>query len=541
MSNYPWGSQTDSNPYDAANAYDYVGIQGIEDSFTNPDYPDRPRKADADAVVSTVDALYTELGALAAGDLLWIEAGTYDVTGRPKRRQPPANATIAGDGARIVAPGGINGFLELINDGIRITGLRFIGDQVSGAYTQQTIALLARSACRIDNCEFAGWQTSPIYVGWPTSTPEADVQPRVHHCVIRDNRTETFGYGILAASGDPLIEYSQINNNRYGISGLGGEASSVRVYNCLHNADSVASQIEQRTPGGKRMDVRYNELQVVTDAGGTPGRAYAQRDIPAVGANVYNNWIYNPTPPNTADSTDNTASIVQTGHGSTSFTNVSFGDNHFGSTVPGDTARGIQPLVYEATTSPWPGSNPPIGTEQGTDLTMPGDNGTRNVTSRQGIVIQPTVEIAGVRARLSSMVAGYTTAYLCRADGTILTSKSLSGKRNGDHVDLAAPLAAGTKYLITLDAGGATYTRGHHEIAAFPYSTTEFAIVSGVYSNGGTTSADRRYNFDAVQALLGESTVEPTPSEETATFTITAQDEHGRPIQDAMLRIYEDL
>lgn len=547
MSNYPW-SGTNANPYTGQNPYDYVGVQGFGDTFTNSTYPPRPVKADADIVASSVSGLYTALGNVSAGQMIWVDAGTYDVTGRPQRRQLPTNATLAGGGARIIAPGGINGFLELVNSGSRVTGLRFEGDQTDGAYTQQTIAILARANCRIDNCEFYNWQTSPIYVGWPTDSPEALVEPRINHCVIRDNRTTTFGYGVLVASGDPYIEYNHINNNRYGIIGTGGAESSFRAYNNLHGSDSIDSQIEQKTPGGKRMDVRYNELRVVTESDAGVGRAYAQRGTPGVLTNYYNNWAYNPTPPNTSDSADNDAAVVQTGHGSTGFTNVSFGNNHYGSASPSSSTTGIQPLAYEGTTSTqWPGTDPPTGTEQGDDITLPGDSATLQVSQRQGLVIRPSTDLAGVRARISSQVSGYTTAYLATLTGSILTSKNVSSVPNGSYFDILAPakLASGTSYLLQLDAGGGSYIRGA-TAASYPYSTSHFSIPNGVYSNGGTLTTVNRYNIDAVQALLPAQVVEPPPdtdlppSETPVDVTIVAQDEHGRPVEGAAIRIYED-
>lgn len=347
MSNYPWGANTNANPYQNQNKYVYTGVQPIDAQFSSASYPDRVQPAEADVTVSTVSDLYTALGNATDGQTIWVADGDYDITGQTRRRNLPANATLAGDGARIYAPGGMNGFLALTNDGARVTGLRFEGDQAAGSYTTQTIAILARANVQIDNCEFYNWQTSAVYVGWPTDTPTRHVTPRIRHSVFRDCRTSGYGYGVACYSGDPMIEYNFLNNNRHSIAASGGSESSYQAHNNLFGTDaSSALVMEQHTPGGKRIDIRHNETQIQQTPAGNWARSYAQRGTPSQVANFYNNWTHNPYPPEDTEPLNDYSSLVQYDHGSTTWVNVEWGNNHHGTSKPSDSTIGVQELGY---------------------------------------------------------------------------------------------------------------------------------------------------------------------------------------------------
>lgn len=143
----------------------------------------------------------------------------------------------------------------------------------------------------------------------------------------------------------------------------------------------------------------------------------------------------------------------------------------------------------------------------GSEITTPADNETRDVVGRQGVVIQPKIEMDGVRMTISQNVDGYTTAYIQEAStGDVLAQSDIRSRSNGDTVNLTAsePLQTGETYYVSIDAGGSRYTRGKYATSSnqYPYTSSDFDIVDGVYSAGGARSSTGRYNVSSVQAMF---------------------------------------
>lgn len=345
MSSYTWDGMQNANPYTSYNNHEQVGVQRLDASLDG--YPNRPQSGDADATASDVSSLVDALNSLSSGELLWVAEGVYDFSDVGRRQDLPSDATLAGDGATIYDPQNKNGTFNLTNDGSRITGLRFEGPEIGQTSNSGTSrAIMLRSSSQIDNCEIYGHHTSGIFVGEGGASSEPSLQPtpHIHHNVIRDNQHTDLGYGVVTYSGDPLIEFNFLNNNRHSIAGGGEDWSSYQLYNNVIGPEGLIFQAEQHAPGGGRMDVRNNEFMMVETNNGNPARAYAQRGTPAESAEIVSNWIYNPNQPGEQPDADSSAAIVQYNHDSSEWVNVSFSDNHYGDSAPSSDSIGVQPL-----------------------------------------------------------------------------------------------------------------------------------------------------------------------------------------------------
>lgn len=382
----PWTSETNANPYPIK--YEYVGPHTTDTTWTG--YDARPTRSDATVTTSSLSAFYSALDSAASGDIVWLDAGDYDLTGVTTRQDIPAGVTAASDGARLFAPGGHNGTFELTNDGARLTGFRLEGEQETGSHTAQGIAILPRADVTIDNCEIYNWKTAGIYVGF-SSTNATIVQPTIRHCIIRDNRTDGNGYGVATyQSADPLIEYNFLANNRESLASSGQDESAYRAFDNLHSDVADAGAIFQMemhesdarpAESGLGATVEHNELMGTVRDNGETYRAFAQRGTPINETTINNNWIHISTPPDPNNALNADSAIVQYNHttaGDDTFSNVTFSGNHYGTSEPSGT-EGIRPLT--ASTG---GSTTPI---EGVSVTVPGaiePEGETRTTNSQG-------------------------------------------------------------------------------------------------------------------------------------------------------------
>jgi hypothetical protein len=314
------------------------------------EYPARPTKADADVVVSTVSALDRERRR--SGQTVWLdEDTTFDLTSQ-NWWSVGANTTLASDGAIIRTTNERRGVFRLENNGVRFTGIRFHGDVRDSSLDNPPGSEVGRSQCvwvraqnlEFDNCEFRGWSNSGLHVGWSSHSPRRHVTAHIHHNVFDRNLRTGLGYGIAVYSGDPLIEYNYFNRGRHGIAGGGHAEASYRAYNNLHGPDGLIWQFEMHEPGGKRMDIRYNELRMQRRSTGQQASGYTQRGAPSTGARIYNNWMYQSRTPE-AEGPGGTGAIRQIRPVPRTWNRVEFGDNQYGPSEPRDSSIGIQPLT----------------------------------------------------------------------------------------------------------------------------------------------------------------------------------------------------
>lgn len=124
------------------------------------------------------------------------------------------------------------------------------------------------------------------------------------------------------------------------------------------------------------------------------------------------------------------------------------------------------------------------------------DNNSLSRQWKGGLEISPNEDLDGVDAVISSLTAGFTTAYLQEptSGGTVYDQVDISGKSSGESVRLTHDLQAGSNYWVVMDAGGSTYMdHGKFDNSpSFPYTSTMVDIEYGVYdtSDSGTNAVD---------------------------------------------------
>jgi hypothetical protein len=147
-----------------------------------------------------------------------------------------------------------------------------------------------------------------------------------------------------------------------------------------------------------------------------------------------------------------------------------------------------------------PGGLPQIGST----ITTPGDNAIQNgVSQPSGAQIEAHDHLTGFRLQISEDTMDYTHAYIQQpSGGSIITEKEISDLDAGETFDIEASLQAGEQYVLIMDADGSNYQRGRYEASdQYPYTSDDFDIVSGIFSDGGAQSFGVRYCFDEFTAL----------------------------------------
>lgn len=144
-------------------------------------------------------------------------------------------------------------------------------------------------------------------------------------------------------------------------------------------------------------------------------------------------------------------------------------------------------------------------TSYGNRIVMVDDTGSKEVSARQGVVIEPNRQLAGVRAELSDNISGATTAYIQESGGgAILAQEDISNLSPGEEIELRSSRAIKSteRVYVSADAGGSTYIRGRgNDTSQFPYTSNDFDVVSGVYTTNGSLSDSNRYNYDEITAI----------------------------------------
>jgi len=128
-----------------------------------------------------------------------------------------------------------------------------------------------------------------------------------------------------------------------------------------------------------------------------------------------------------------------------------------------------------------------------TQITRPTDNGSTSVTGKSGLVINPNVELDGIKAELSANVAGVTTAYVEEvSSGTTLGTTDISALSSGDtfRVD-GITMVSGTDYMLLADAGGSSYTQGFNRGSTYPLTGPAFDVTERAFN--GSPQGDGSY------------------------------------------------
>jgi Right handed beta helix region len=303
---------------------------------------------DADVIVSTVDELLEAFNDVSSGDIVYVDDDAeIDLTER--RITVPAGITLASGRGR----GGKNGglitctqrtarMLQIYDDDVRITGLRFRGSEIgyydpSGdAWDHNSLALRAYGSCEIDNCEIYGWTHAGIGIG-NDGEDSMSSDAHVHHCSIHDNMMSGLGYGVVVYRGEPLIEYNHFNGNRHSIAADGASGCSYEARYNIQGPNGLIFGFEMHSPGGERVDIHHNTFQYVENRNGNVARSVAIRGTPSEGATIEDNWFYNATDPGDNRYVDGSP-VVQYDNdaGGDGWDNVLLSNNHFGEDEPAE-------------------------------------------------------------------------------------------------------------------------------------------------------------------------------------------------------------
>jgi hypothetical protein len=119
------------------------------------------------------------------------------------------------------------------------------------------------------------------------------------------------------------------------------------------------------------------------------------------------------------------------------------------------------------------------------------DTNSTSGSGDAGPVINPNVDLNGVKAEISENTADATAAYIRDSNDNILGQTDISGLSSGDTFQIdGVSMTSGSDYLLTLDAEGSQWTVGFYESPTYPYETGAFDIVrQRKFTNGEDTSA----------------------------------------------------
>jgi hypothetical protein len=176
----------------------------------------------------------------------------------------------------------------------------------------------------IDNSEIWGFANAGISGG---------TRSHIHHNHLHDMPREGLGYGVNGGN-HVIIEYNYFDWVRHAVAS-GGRKSYTARYNYM-GEHAISHVFDMHKDGGKTMKIHHNTIAAVNNDiknKNVPG--VLVRGVPSDTADIHHNWFFNPKQPRSSPNDNWTdEAIVQ--KWVTSWTNVSFWDNHYGSSDPGD-------------------------------------------------------------------------------------------------------------------------------------------------------------------------------------------------------------
>lgn len=212
-------------------------------------------------VVSTAPELIDALAAAQSGDIVYVaDDARIDLTDHGDHCIPGGVWLAGGRGINGAAGGllyaqqALRPMLKTCGDSIRVTGLRFLGndpnqcppeypnncpqaDNTGGVNcrdcTSPSIGVIVENATDIefDNNEMAGWAHAAIYARNTTDL-------HIHHNDIHHTQRQGLGYGVVLMRGgsdvvDTLVEHNRFDYNRHAIAGSGERGQSYIARNNL--------------------------------------------------------------------------------------------------------------------------------------------------------------------------------------------------------------------------------------------------------------------------------------------------------------------
>lgn len=140
----------------------------------------------------------------------------------------------------------------------------------------------------------------------------------------------------------------------------------------------------------------------------------------------------------------------------------------------------------------------------GSSISTPADNGTNSVSLESGVRFTLNSDVTSISATISDNTSGLTTATVqANNGGADIASTDVSGLSAGDRFTISFSGTSGTTYELVGDAGGSSYTRGQYSgTSIYPFTSADFDLDAGVYSDGGSSSQDLRYTFNDFEVTL---------------------------------------
>jgi hypothetical protein len=225
-------------------------------------------------VVTTRDQLLTALKSAKAGEVVFVpSSATIDLTGA-STVTIPAGVILASDRGYNGRAGGLikrdnSGTIPLATfmaggDNVRFTGLRIqgphsgygadYGDNVKCAIMEEN-----KNGLEVDNCEIYYWSYAGVAF---ENTWNSAWSGHVHHNSIHHIAGKGYGYGVMVAYGNVLIEANSFDYTRHAVIGEGCSGESFEWRYNIHGTHCVDGILDlHRDCGG-------------WSAGGVSGRLY---------------------------------------------------------------------------------------------------------------------------------------------------------------------------------------------------------------------------------------------------------------------------
>ncbi|MUV88811.1 hypothetical protein GJ629_02000 [Halapricum sp. CBA1109] len=294
-----------------------------------PGYDATVARSEADTVVTTAGGLDDALSSAGSGDVVFVPSNEQIDLGN-RQYDIPDGVTLASDrgvdgsaGALLYTDDEPGELLSLEGDS-RLTGVRVRGPHPGDDWGGDSSAGGAQTmgAGEIDNCEVWGFSHHGIQA-------DSGDGAHFHHNVVRENNKSGLGYGITVDAGMPVIEYNYFNYNRHSVATGGSNPGYVCRYNHFGPME-VLHNIDAHEPAGDRYEIHNNVVETVRrEWDDNVNHIVVIRDAPDDEALITDNWFFNPNAPDADGPTDQAGqAIIQPNN--SSWTNVSFGSNHYG-------------------------------------------------------------------------------------------------------------------------------------------------------------------------------------------------------------------
>lgn len=138
------------------------------------------------------------------------------------------------------------------------------------------------------------------------------------------------------------------------------------------------------------------------------------------------------------------------------------------------------------------------------DLGSDDDEGTKVITTGQGIAIEPRADLNGVRVELSgNSEATMAELQAINDDGDVSEVLDTAAVDDDGRATLRGSLDAGNEYNVLAHAAGESFQRGRATDFPFPASNDDLEVITGVYTSTNNRTDYGRYNFGRIAGYYG--------------------------------------